>query len=112
MRDNTVHAIFQNDPPQTYCGIVPFGHKTTSNPDLITCEKCKAIQAEVAGSVLAFISNPKDEKPINDKIVIKFMPERKESHEDQPRRRGRPKKVSGTSHPERPAPDAEAKPAH
>lgn len=43
MRDNFIHSLKQPSSanPQTYCGIVPFGHKVSSDRKLISCPLCQ-----------------------------------------------------------------------
>ena len=77
MRDTLTHGIKQDSPPMTYCGITPFGHKTTRTSDMITCVRCR--------------------QAIPTWTPLQIQP-RKEAYEEvQPKRRGRPKKAVGDS---------------
>jgi len=41
VRDNLIHGKIDGaNTPQTYCGITPFGHKTSSTPSNWTCLNC------------------------------------------------------------------------
>jgi hypothetical protein len=47
MQDHTIHGLLESNPPQTLCGKLPFGLKTSSDKSQMTCSKCRSVYEKV-----------------------------------------------------------------
>lgn len=45
MKNHDVHGLVQSQPPQTHCGLNPFGRKATTDPFKVTCAGCKSVMS-------------------------------------------------------------------